>query len=129
VCAVVADIRRHGNPGSHYPSDARDFPETFTRVGWEGIEWECRAHKTTIKRWMLDYGEEALIDARRAYLVAQYAARGVRPAGIRPGRKLGISARYVMGRTRCPKAVPPAVPATAAELSATLADLAPEDMA
>ena len=78
----------------------RDFPETFARVGWDGIEWECRAHKTTIKRWMIDYGEAELIDARRAYLVAAYAERGHRPAGLTPGRKLGISARYVMGRTR-----------------------------
>ncbi|WP_375249529.1 hypothetical protein [Sphingomonas sp.] len=83
-----------------------DFPEAFARVGWEGIEDEMRAHKDTIKRWMIDHGEEQLQQARRAYLEAKYAAQGKRVGGIRPGRKLGKRARYVMGRTLKPKKMP-----------------------
>jgi len=77
---------------------------------------------------MMDYGEEALIDKWPAYLAKRYAARGHRVPGRKPRRKLGISARYVVGRTACTKAGRPAILSTAAELSATLAELAPEGL-
>lgn len=92
-------------PQTGYRPMPRDFPDTFARVGWEGIEQECRAHKTTIKKWMVAYGEEQLIHSRRMYLEDQYTREGKRVGGIRPGRKLGISGRYVMGRTRRPKVI------------------------
>lgn len=80
----------------------RDFPETFARVGWDGIEAEVRAHKTTIKRWMVAYGEADLIRMRREHLEAEYAKRGRKIGGVTPGRKLGNAARYVLGLRRKP---------------------------
>lgn len=81
----------------------KDFPETFARVGWDGIEAEVRAHKDTIRRWIIDYGQEKLILMRREYLEAKYAAQGRKIGGVRPGRKLGAAGRYVMGMTRSTK--------------------------
>lgn len=82
----------------------RDFPETFARVGWDGIEAECRAHKDAIVRWIEAYDVEALAkgdpplnQVRRAWLEARYAAEGKRIGGRRPGESR--AARYVMGRT------------------------------
>ena len=75
-------------PATTYRPMPASFPEIFARVGWDGIEAECRAHRTTIKRWMLNFGEAELIRRRREYLQAQYAARGHRIGGVRPGRKL-----------------------------------------
>lgn len=46
----------------------REFPETFIRVGWYGIEKEMRAHARTIKRWMIICGREELIAARAEYV-------------------------------------------------------------
>lgn len=75
----------------------RDFIETFARVGWEGIEAEYRAHKTTIKRWMVELGEEMLRAARREWLERHYA---VHHGGKRiPGARPGMARRYVLGRT------------------------------
>lgn len=88
-----------GVPLKTYRPMPVDFPETFERVGWEGIEAECRAHKTTIKRWMLSFGEEELQRRRRAWLEARYGERGHRIGGVRPGLKTK-AARYVAGRTR-----------------------------
>jgi hypothetical protein len=86
-----------------------DFPETFARVGWDAIESECRAHKTTIKRWMIEYGEVELQQMRRDFLIAKKAALGHRIGGVAPGKRIGQKywsdgdrkrgKRYVMGRT------------------------------
>jgi hypothetical protein len=67
----------------------RDFAETFARVGWDGIEDELHAHKTTIKRWCLEYGYDALKQMRREYLERIYAARGHRIGGRRPSISAG----------------------------------------
>lgn len=73
-----------------------NFPELFAQHGWDGIEAECGAHKSTIKRWMLDYGEDTLRQMRRDWLERKYAALGRKvPGGWRPGR----AKRYVLGRT------------------------------
>lgn len=75
----------------------RDFTETFARVGWEGIEAEYRAHKTTVKRWMVELGEDMLRAARREWLEQYYA---VHHGGKQiPGRRPGRAKRYVLGRT------------------------------
>lgn len=66
-----------------------DFAETFIRVGWEGVEAECRAHKAAVKRWLVESSEADLQRRRREYLEAKYSARCHRIGGIRPGsRKL-----------------------------------------
>lgn len=83
---------KHGDhPGNDVPPDAADFPDIFARAGWDAIEAECRAHRTTIKRWMIDFGEADLIRRRREYLEAKYSARGHRIGGVRPGRKLATA--------------------------------------
>jgi hypothetical protein len=84
----------------------RDFPDTFARVGWDGIEAEMRAHKDTIRRWMIDYGQEELIRMRREYLEQKYAAEGRKIGGVRPGRKLSAASRYVLGMRRSTKPAP-----------------------
>lgn len=86
-----------GIPATTYRPMPTDFPATFARVGWEGIEAEVHAHKTTIKRWMLDYGEAELQRMRREYLHEQYSARGHRIGGVRPGRPRSAAGRYVLG--------------------------------
>jgi hypothetical protein len=81
----------------------RDFVETFIRVGWEGIEWECHAHKTTITRWIRAHDAEAemagtllLREKRRAWLEQQYAEKH---GGRRVGGKRPRARRYVLGMT------------------------------
>ena len=91
-----------------------DFPQTFARVGWDGIEYECRAHKTTIKRWMVEYGEPELQRMRREFLEAKAIETGRRVPGVKPGSRIGAkywdgdadaarkrtrAKRYVLGRT------------------------------
>lgn len=95
-------------PHAGYRPMPRDFAETFVRVGWDGIEAEARAHKTTIVRWIEAYDAEAIAEGRpvlnqlrRTHLEAIYAARGHRVFGRKPGQSR--AARYVMGRTRKPK--------------------------
>jgi hypothetical protein len=105
----------------------RDFAETFVRVGWEGIEAAFRAHKTTIKRWMIAYGEAELIRRRRA-LEALYAARGHRVPGMTPGRKLGISVPMSSDSTIHARPTKPPISATAAELAEALAEFVLGDM-
>lgn len=82
----------------------RDFPETFARCGWDSIEAEERAHKSTITRWIREYdaaaeseGKPLLWQLRRAWLEKDYAENrgGKRIGGQRPGR----ARRYVLGRT------------------------------
>lgn len=46
----------------------RDFPQTFIRVGWFGIEKHYRAHARTIARWIDICGREALVAARADYV-------------------------------------------------------------
>lgn len=75
----------------------RDFPDAFARVGWEGIEDEMRAHKTTIRRWCDEYGYDRLKIMRREHLEAHYAKRGHRIPGRRPTSTAG---RFVMGLRR-----------------------------
>lgn len=47
-----------------------DFVETYLRIGWDGIELHYRAHKDTIKRWVMECGGDDL-KARRAAVVAE----------------------------------------------------------
>ncbi len=68
-----------------------DFPQVFIRVGWDEIEAELRAHKSTICRWILDYdaagakiGRLPLNQQRHLWLKEQYAARGLKVGGRRP---------------------------------------------
>jgi hypothetical protein len=94
VANIKPRIRNRGAGVGMRPMP-RDFPETFARVGWDGIEAEYRAHKDTIKRWMVEFGEDELKAGRRAFLEVAYAAMGKRIPGRRPGR----AKRYVLGRT------------------------------
>lgn len=66
-----------------------DFPEMFTRLGWEAIEDHYATGQTIVKRWLREAGELDLIERRRSYLRKVYAANG-RP-NI-PGRKPGVLA-------------------------------------
>lgn len=84
----------------------RDFAETFARVGWDGIEAELRAHKTTIVRWIDEHdtaaiagGRPVLSQIRREWLEREYAENrgGRRIPGVKPGQTR--RARYVLGRT------------------------------
>lgn len=53
---------------------------------------EARAHRTTVKAWMIAYGEDELRQARRDHLTVKYAKLGQRIPGVRPGRG-GIAQR------------------------------------
>jgi hypothetical protein len=85
-----------GVPLTTYRPMPADFPEMFVLLGWDTICEHYQAHKTTVKRWMLNHGEEGLRERRRAYLEAIYAARGHKVPGIKPGAR---AKRYVLGRT------------------------------
>jgi hypothetical protein len=85
-----------GIPARAHRPMPKDFPEVFARVGWDGIEFEMRAHKDTIKRWMIDYGEARLQRQRRKHLEAVYQMRGYRVPGVRPGRKLSSLPDWVI---------------------------------
>lgn len=89
-------------PPTGYRPMPHDFAETFIRVGWDSIEAEVRAHKTTITRWITAYDLEAIADERptlnqlrREHLERVYAAQGKRVGGRRPG--MSRAARYVLG--------------------------------
>lgn len=84
-----------GVPKTTYRPVPGDFREAFARLGWDGILAHYRVHRDTVKRWMLDLGEDDLRQARREYLEAEYAKTGRRVGGQRPGR----AKRYVLGRT------------------------------
>jgi hypothetical protein len=80
-----------------------DFVEIFVRVGWDGIEAEVRAHKTTIVRWIeihdagaLAEGRPVLNVLRREWLERKYAATGKRVFGRKPGQSR--AARYTPAR-------------------------------
>lgn len=86
----------------------KDFAETFTRVGWDGIEYETRGHKTTIRRWIEAYDAVAIAEGRpvlnvlrREWLERKYEGTGKRVFGRKPGASR--AARYVLGRTLRPK--------------------------
>ncbi len=66
----------------------RDFVETFIRVGWGGIEAECRAHKLTIVRWINEAGRQQLVEARAEYVREQREKRGSRRSDYVLGRRL-----------------------------------------
>jgi hypothetical protein len=88
---------------SGYRPMPRDFIETFLRVGWDSIEAEMHAHKTTIVRWIEAYdiaaieeGRPILRELRRMYLIERNGLKGWGVSGrIKPSR----ASRYVMGRT------------------------------
>lgn len=99
---VLMPVQSETPPHLGYRPMPNDFAETFIRVGWDGIEAETRAHKTTIVRWIhihdaaaLRDGKPVLNQLRRQFLEAQYAAQGKRVGGRRPG--MSNAARYVMG--------------------------------
>lgn len=95
---------KHAPRLAGYRPIPRDFADTFARVGWDGIEAELHAHKTTIKRWIDQYDAQADLDGgpplhviRRQWLERHYAENlgGKKIGGVRPGR----AKRYVLGRT------------------------------
>ena len=67
-----------------------DFPEMFVLLGHKTVEdYYSRAWRP-VKRWMQQYGEERLIQLRRAYLRKLAAARGrPTPTGRHPGVRFG----------------------------------------
>lgn len=45
-----------------------DFVDTFTRLGWGGVEKHYHAHAKTIKKWMMVCGYDGLRKARADYV-------------------------------------------------------------
>lgn len=52
-----------------------DFPDTFIRVGWGGIEKHYRVHAKTVKRWLQICDYDALRKRRAEYVKQQRAKR------------------------------------------------------
>jgi len=70
---------------SPYRARPENFEQAFVEHGWGGVGAILRAHRRNIKRWLIEAGEARLRAARRMYLEQQYATRGKRVPGIRPG--------------------------------------------
>lgn len=89
-------------PRIGYRPMPHDFAETFVRVGWDGIEAECQAHKDTIRKWIdvydvaaVEAGRPILKELRRMYLIERNGRKGWGVSGrIKPSR----ARDYVMGR-------------------------------
>lgn len=67
-----------------------DFPEMFVLLGHKTVEDYYSTAWRPVKRWMQQYGEERLIQLRRAYLRKLAAARGRSTStGRHPGVRFG----------------------------------------
>jgi len=66
-----------------------DFRERYAEMGWDGLEEHYRTNWRVIRRWVQEYGKDALDEARAVFLAKRWPNG---PSGPR-------AKRYVLGRT------------------------------